>query len=457
MQTAPKDKSKLRIPPTYKGAMGLGAARKLNKPLELYSEAFRQYGDVVRFTWLGVDWYFLAHPDGIEHVLQTHQQNFRKPDSVTKNFSLVSGNGLFNSEGEFWLRQRRLEQPAFHREKLEKMSSVFVDSASCLVDEWKAHKEGDVVDLLPEMMRLSLKMVSLSLFGKDVSSEADIMHDALMEISTFVDRRINDIIKWPTFLPLPRNLKFRKAKIAIDQVVADIIATRRKMQTESDDLLSTLMLAKDQATGEAMSDQQLRDEVNTLLLAGHDTTAASLVWTWYLLSENPDCWRKLQAELQSVLGGRKPKYEDLTKLTYTRMVYDEALRIFPPAWGQARQSINDDEIMGYFIPKGSIIALSQYVTHRHPQFWHQAEKFQPERFSPEEVQNRPKFAYFPFGGGQRMCIGNNLAIMESVLAIATIAQHFELQIVKDQIIEAEPRIVLRPKYGMKATLRRLTP
>lgn len=445
---------KLPMPPGPKGEFIFGCLRQNRKPLELYTNAFQAHGDMVKLpSMFGFHWYMFANPAAIEHVLQKNQLNYRKPDSVVNNFSLLSGQGLFVSDGQSWLNHRRLMQPAFHRQELSHLSSLIANCAGEMLSQW--HEIGDnVIDISAEMMRLAVKIVGLSLFSQDISDQASTIGGALRVGAAYVSDKLNSPFSY--WLPNAGTKQFEQARDELDRVVFAIINSRRGKANEAgQDLLSMLLNAQDADTGEFMSDKQLRDEVMTLLLAGHDTVGAALTWTFYLLSQNPDKRAILEDELRSVLGGRLPEVSDLSCLPYTRMVFEEAMRLYPPAWGQARQAKDDDEVYGYLIPKNEIIVTCQYVAHRHPEFWTSPETFEPERFTADACAQRPKFAYFPFGGGSRMCIGNNFSMMEGQLVVAALAQHFRVDVLPGQQIELDTAVTLRPKQAIKARLRAL--
>jgi cytochrome P450 len=303
------------------------------------------------------------------------------------------------------------------------------------------------------MMRLTLTIVCQTLFSSDISTEADEVGQALTTVLKHTIDRMQSLFDLAEILPLPENRRFYEALRTLDQVVYGMIKERRRSGRDTGDLLSMLVFARDEETGQSMSDKQLRDEVMTIFLAGHETTANALGWTWYLLSRHPEVTRRLEAELAEVLDGRTPTLDDLSKLNYTSMVIQEAMRLYPPAWIIGRNAVEADQIDGYDIPADSSIILSPYVTHRHPGFWDNPEGFDPERFSPQQTKDRPYFAYFPFGGGPRLCIGNNFALMEAKLVLATVAQRYRLELVPGHPVEPEPLVTLRPKYGLLMTLR----
>jgi cytochrome P450 len=314
-----------------------------------------------------------------------------------------------------------------------------------MLDQWHDFVERDQpLDVAAEMLHLTLCIVSKALFNRDLSDEMDSVGQAV----TTVNRLLSEYLYAPfppLNVPTPRNRRFQAARRTLDQIVQSIITHRRQQNTDMGDVLSMLLIAHDEETGQGMNDQQVRDEVMTLLIAGHETVSTALTWTWYLLSQHPEVERRLYSELDEVLGGHVPTVDHLSRLSYTRMVLEEVLRLYPPAWVFGRKAISDDEIGGYFIPANSMIVLSPYVTHRNPAFWENPEAFNPERFTPERSAGRPHYAYFPFGGGSRMCIGNNFALMEMQLILATIAQRYRLHLVPGHPVEPEALLSLRPR------------
>ncbi len=448
-----------RRPPGPAGHPLWGSLGALAKdPPSFYLAAQRRYGDVVSFRSLGpFRWYLLSHPDDIERVLRGPATSFPKDDFTTRQFRFLLGEGLFTSSGELWLRQRRLAQPAFHRQRLAGLGAIMTDVASAAVARWRAlAAAGRPVDVAAEMSRLTLQIVGRALFGLDIGDREGEVTRALAGAAEFLEYRFRHPFDPPLVLPLPRHRRFQAARAGFDRIVYGIIAARRRALAETGDaggdLLALLLEARDQETGEGMSDRQLRDEVITLLVAGHETTAVALTWTWYLLARHPHAERALHAELAAVLDGRPPTPEDLPRLTYTRMVLDEALRLYPPAYGLSRQTREPLEVRGYRLPAGALIGLLQYVTHRHPDFWERPEEFDPERFAPGRAAGRPRFAYFPFGGGQRQCIGAGFALMEAQILLATLAQGFRCAPVSARPIAPDPQVTLRPRGGMPLLL-----
>lgn len=323
------------------------------------------------------------------------------------------------------------------------------DAAELMLDRWRTHAEqGRAVDVFSEMMRLTLEIVGRTLLSSDVSGDTDAVGQAVTILREHVNYRAMRLFTLPERFPTPRNLRFKRALRTVDTVVYGMIEERRRAGRDTGDLLSMLLLTRDEETGEGMSDKQLRDEVMTIFLAGHETTASVLAWTWYLLSAHPEVEGRLHDELSQVLDGRPPTFEDLPHLKYTRMVIEESIRLYPPAWSVGRTAIADDEIGGYRIPANSQVTLSPYVTHRHRAFWENPERFDPERFTPERVAERPRYAYFPFGGGPRQCIGNEFAMMEAQLILAMVAKTYRLRQIPGHPVEPEPVITLRPRHGV---------
>jgi cytochrome P450 len=422
-------------------------------PLGLYTRANREYGHYVRIrAFPGIYVHLLTHPEAVEHVLQKNHKNYRKPDFFNRTVGLLTGNGVLTSEGDFWLRQRRLMQPAFHRQRLAKLAPLVVAAAESFVREQQAAGPGQVIDILDAMMKVALRIAGSTLFSTDITSEADEIGRAFRTAFAFVSRRMNSPPLIPTWFPTPRNLAFARARRLLDRIVLELIASRRQAASRPDDLLSLLLAAQDEESGVGMTDRQVKDEALTLLTAGHETVGAALSWAWYLLGRHPQVQHDLHDEVSGKLQGRSPTPDDLPALPLTKAVFEEALRLYPPAWGQPRESIRPDEINGFPIPAKAVITLNQYVTHRHPDFWDEPETFRPERFLPGRAGGRHKFAYFPFGGGPRVCIGNAFAMLEGPLVLATVLQQFQAQLVPDQTVVPDPTFTLRPKYGVKVRL-----
>jgi cytochrome P450 len=412
-----------------------------------------QYGDIVRIRFLFWPAYLINHPDGIKHVLQENQQNYHKDFYPYKIFKPLLGRGLVTNDGKSWLHQRRLMQPAFHRKSLDAFSSLMTNATISMLDQWENFAERDQpLDVAAEMQRLTLCIAGKALFNIDLSDETHTVGQAVTTVNKLLTEYLYAPLP-PLNVPTLRNQRLQVSYRTLDQVVQGIITQRRRQNTDPEDLLSILLLARDQETGQGMNDQQVRDEVITLLIAGHETVSNALTWTWYLLSQYPQAACHLHKELEIVLGGQIPTMDHLAKLAYTHMVLDETLRLYPPAWVFGRKAVADDEIGGYFIPANSMIVLSPYITHRHPAFWQDPEVFDPERFAPERSASRPHFAYFPFGGGPRMCIGNYFALMEMQLILATVVQRYRLHLVPGHTVEPEALLSLRPRCGLPMLLQ----
>ncbi|MHB8419502.1 MAG: cytochrome P450 [Myxococcales bacterium] len=447
-----------KIAPLFPGHPIFGAGREFQKDaMGTFFRATEACGDVarLRFPLAPYTAHVLRHPDAVRHVLVDNAKNYGKQTRGYQKLRNVLGNGLVTSEGDFWKRQRRIANPAFHRERIAHFAEVMVDCAEKLVDGWQPRlQKGEPFDVSKEMMRVTLRVIGLTMLSTDVEGEAaSAVGSALDEVLHLTVSRIYDMVSWPAWVPTPGNRRFGRAQAALDGVVNGIIAERRAGGAVHDDLLGMLMSAQDSETGEAMSDEQLHDEAMTMFLAGHETTANALGWTFYLLSLHPEVERKLRAEVTAALGGRRPTLADLERLPYTDRVIKESMRLYPPIWVTARSANEDDAISGYHIPKGSWVFMSQYLTHRDPRFWENPEGFDPDRFLPEAEAARPKHAYFPFAAGPRKCIGESFAVMEARLILASIVQRAKLSIVPGFRAELDPTITLRPQNGLWMTAR----
>ncbi|MGI8586136.1 MAG: cytochrome P450 [Chloroflexia bacterium] len=408
----------------------------------------RLYGDVVKYRIAHMTWYQVNHPDGIHRILQENNRNYWKGELTLRVLKPIAGNGLFTNEGESWLRQRRLMQPTFHRQHVAAFGGMMARTTLDMCDHWEeAARAGTPLDVMTEMAGLTSRIATLALFGTCVAVEANAVGRAITVLLEDVSYRFQMPFYPPPSIPTPRNRRYHTALHTLDETIYEII-NRRKQQDSGGDLLSLLMQARDEETGEAMSDKQLRDEVITLFVAGYETTAVAMAWTWYLLSRHPDVEQRLHAELGEVLGGRAPAVADLPNLPYTLMVIEEAMRLYPPAWITNREALADDEIRGYRIPAKAVVVISPYVMHHHPAYWEDPERFDPERFSPQRSTSRPHYAYFPFGGGPRQCIGKFFALMEAQLILATLAQRYRLRLLPGHDVVAQAVLTLRPLNGL---------
>ena len=418
-------------------------------------QGLRLYGDIVRFRLGPHVVHLINHPDHVKHVLQNSHQRYDKVTRSISKIKWISGQSLLTSNGDSWLHKRRLMQPAFHHQRIAMFAGVMTDAAASMLRCWEGHAErGRPIDVASEMMRLTYNVVGKTLFSSDDSGEASEVERSITVALEHIYRSVEAICPLPPSFPTPRNRRFQRALRTLDRIVYGIINSRRREKTDRGDLLSMLLLARDEATGEGMSDQQLRHETITLLLAGHETTGNALTWVWYLLSQYPSVESKLRAELAQTLQGKVPSLQDLSNLQYTRMVIQEAMRLYPPIWAIERRAISDDEIGGYHIPADSMVVISPYVIHRHPDFWINPEQFDPERFSPERTADRPRYAYVPFGAGPRLCIGNNFAMLEAQLVTAMVAQAYRLRLVPGHPVKPQPGITLRTRHGLLMTLQR---
>jgi cytochrome P450 len=412
-----------------------------------------EYGPVVQYRFGPLRSYLVTHPDGLKHVLQDHVKNYTKDHFGYAIIRRIAGNGIFTSEGATWLRQRRLAQPAFHRARISAMGAQMVKAAHELSEQWAAaQRSGERRLAVNDMMSLTLRIVGEALLGTDMREEIQAVASSFNTLNEQTVERFRNLRLLPPVLPTAYDRAFREARRTLYEVVARIITLRRQRPEDHGDLLSMFMLAKDEETGEQMNDEQLRDEVLTMLLAGHETTANLLSWAWVMLHQNPDAERKLHSELDEVLGGRLPTAEDVPKLVYTRRVLDETLRIYPPIYSLTRKVVQDDVVCGYQVRGGSSLYLSPYATHRLPEFWPDPERFDPDRFTPEQVAARPRYAYLPFLGGPRQCIGNNFALMEGTLILATLAQRHRPRMVEGYTPTPETLLTLRPKGELPVTL-----
>jgi cytochrome P450 len=420
-------------------------------PLRTFRDAADQYGEIVYLKAGPYDGYLVSSPADIKHVLQDNARNYHKSplyDRLRDNL----GDGLLTSEDSVWLRQRRLAQPAFHRQRLMAMADVMVTCAQECLQHWeRAVSAGETIDLVAEMMGMTQNIIVRTMFSTDLGETARVVNRTW----PIINRRIGETFwstKLETKLPLPANRRFAKALRELETVVYKIIADRRRTGRDEPDLLSMFLAARDEETGEGMTDRQLRDEVMTMLLAGHETTSLALSWMYYLRSRHPDADRRIVDEVDRVVGSQRPTFAHADQLTETRKILDESLRLYPPAWGFSRRALGDDEVGGYRVRKGSIVFLIPFVIHRRPTLWPDPERFDPDRFASDEQAARPRFAYIPFGGGPRGCIGHHFALLEALLIVATVAQQFRVDLVPGQSIRPEPLITLRPTPGIRATL-----
>jgi cytochrome P450 len=397
--------------------------------------------------------YLLAHPAHIQHVLQDQPQRYCKGTSVARIKPLF-GEGLTTSEGALWQRQRHLIQPEFQWQRLLPWTAMVAEAAAAMLARWEplaAHDQP--IELAAALRDLTQGIMHQILCGPDLTPGTQTAGQALTTATEQLNRHIWAALPMPLWLPTPHNRQLRRALGRLDAYVYRCIAERSRPGPATDDLLTRLMAAHNTATGERMTARQLRDEAVTLWIAGHTTVAAALAWTCYLLAQHPKAEQALQAELATVLNGRPPTAQDLPRLRYTRLVIEESMRLFPPTWVTARTPLVEDDIGGHRIPARSVLLLSPYVLHRHAALWEDPERFVPERFAPERAAGRPRFAYFPFGGGPRRCIGQSLAMLEMLVILAMVSQAYELRLMPGHPVEPEALVTLRPRHGILVTLR----
>lgn len=430
----------------------------------------RHYGGVARFQLRTRSVFLVTDPAAVKRVLQDNADNYGRNTRSVAALRETLGEGLLTTTGPSWWRNRRLAQPAFHKQRLGGFAGTMTEAASAFADRvLELGEKGAAFDIVPELLRLTLRILGRCLFERDLTDEADAIGGAVGVVLHHTIEKLGKLVPIPGTIPTPKNLRFRAALRALDRVVLSVIDERRQAGADRGDLLSMLLAARDEETGEGLGDHQLRDEVMTLLLAGHETTAMALSWTFYLLSLHPAQRRTLEDELARVLAGRPPRLEDVPRLRYARMVLDESMRLYPPAWVITRSAGADDELGGFRIPVGSNVLLSSYVVHHNPALWEDPEGFDPERFAPEQTGprdagadgsepaagTRPRYAYFPFGGGPHLCIGAGFAMMEATLVLATVAQRLRFDLEPGRPVSIEPLVTLRPTPGIWMTARAL--
>jgi cytochrome P450 len=414
--------------------------------LGFFTECAREYGDVVSLRLGRFPAYLLNHPRYFEYVLITNHRNFIKHSFFWRHLTTLIGESLLTSEGDSWLRRRKLAAPAFHGRRIANYGRVMVDYTERMLGGWR---DGEVRDMHLEMMHLTMGIVTKTLFDIEMTGKlAEGVSAAFDMANKEIGARFRRPFKIPESIPIPGNLRYRKAVRRLNELVYGIIKERRRDEDDRGDLLSMLLAARDE-DGSAMSDEQLRDEVITLFVAGHETTALVLSWTWYLLSQHPEKEAKLFTEVDTVLGGNLPSVEDMPRLPYTEMIVNESMRLYPPAYAFGREAVADCEIGGYHVSRGTTLFLSPWVMHRDERYFDSPEEFKPERWDGDLTKRLPRLAYLPFGGGPRICIGNSFAMMEATLLVATIAQKFKLTLAQNQPVIPFPSITLRPRAGIQ--------
>jgi cytochrome P450 len=451
MKKGPRD-AKGNLPPGPRGNFLLGSAVQMGRSsMKFLTRCAREYGDIVYLRFFGTPICLLTHPNDIEYILVKNPSNFVKSRDY-RALKSVLGNGLLTNEGAPWQKQRKLVQPTFRHENTDRYADVMVLATTRMLDTWR---NGETRDIHQQMMALTLEIVAEALFGSDVSGHASGVEQALAVLMNQFEGMAGLAFLLPEKLPLPSTLKFKRSVAQLDKIIYAIIHERRSARGPSNDLLELLLRSQDER-GSQMSDEQLRDEVMTLFLAGHETTANALSWTWYLLAQHPEIEARLFQEIGEVLRGKVPTSADVMRLTYTEMVIKESMRLYPPAWAVGRQAVGEFEMGGYKFPAGTNIAILQWSTQRDSRFFPEPEKFDPERWSAESLKRNalPRFAYFPFGGGPRVCIGAGFAMMEAILLLATMAQRFRMTLVEKRKVKLLPSVTLRPRDGIQMVLER---
>lgn len=438
------------LPPGPRGTPIGGSLRRfMTQRLDFFRDVARTYGDLASFRFGPRRIFLASHPDLVEQVLVTDARHYLKHFGA-RLYKPVLGNGLVTSEGDFWLRQRRLSQPAFLKHRVLSYAKVMTDLTEQMLADWA---DGRSVDVHFQFSALTSRIALKTLFDLEDAGDRAAFTDALRRAFTLMSEQFRSLLPLPLWVPTPRNLRLKRSIAHLNRVVDGFVAAGRARKQPGDDLLSRLLGAQDE-DGSRMTDQQLRDEAMTLYLAGHETTALTLSWSWDLLARHPRVEERLAEEWRTVLGGRTPTADDLPRLTYTDAVITEAMRVYPPVYLLGREATRDLELGGYRVRKGYTVFVSQWVSHRDPRYFDDPEAFRPERWLDGLAKRLPKYAYYPFGGGPRVCIGNTFALMEAALVLATVGQRYRFTLASDAPAEFNPQITLLPKDGIPAVLRR---
>ncbi len=428
----------------------------VRNPLVFLEKMQKQFGEagLVKLNLVNRDFFLVLTPEDTKHILQENNRNYHKSEAY-KVLAIFLGNGLLTSEGDFWRRQRKLTQPAFYKQRLALMVTMMNEEVVSLTKRWQQNNAGTLVDITEEMLNLTLAIVTKALFSTDVKHRLGGISESLNEIMHFADNTLKSFIRFPLHLPTPRNLRFKRAVHKVEAVIYSIIEGRRadikrNAEVRYDDLLDMLMHTQDEETGETMTNRQLRDEVTTIFMAGHETTANALSWALYLLAKHQNVLEKLRREIETVLGeDGLPTFENVRELKYTLQVVQEVMRLFPPAWIMGRKSIGADHLSGHAIAANSYLILPIYLLHRHPVYWQKPHDFYPDHFLAEAIRSRPTYAYIPFGGGPRMCVGNNFALMEMQIVLAMLVRKFDFSPEQKEEVKPDPLVTLRPKNKLK--------
>ena len=444
-----------RTPPGPGGLPLLGSVLSMRRegPLAFYTRMWREYGDVFHHRVGRIPVYVFIHPRDVEYVVAANEDGFAKDTIIEHRGRRVIGKSLLMADWEGWSHLRPLMDPPFSRSAIPEFYGSISEATDMLLRRWQTIAgRGEMVDVADEMKLVSFSMISRFIFGEDLTQEASAGRNAINFLMGYVQNSILAVVDIPPSVPTPRNRRFHAATRELGTFVArHIEARRRASDPEPRDLIGHLLLARDQ-NGRGMSDAEIRDNVLATFVAGQQMTGLILAWCWYLLSQHPEVEERLHAELSAVLGGRMPTLDDLPRLDYTRRVIEETMRLYPTVWIQARIARQDDVIGGRLVPRGATVALIEYLTHRHPEFWPDPEGFDPDRLLPERVEDLPRYAFFPFGGGKRKCIGNKYSIHAFLVVLATLAQHFQLRLKPNHPVEPIAVAAIRPRYGLPMTI-----
>lgn len=436
--------------PKIKGLEAFKSLLKLQRnPLQFFMELYEKYGDAVFLNILGNEFLLIRDPSHVKYVLQENSSNYVK-SVMYKELEKLVGKGLLTSEGAEWKKNRRIAQASFKKSSIENFVKIFYEETKSVVDQWKNNSE---LDISKEFMRITFRIVGKALFSTSVDEDSKKIDDALSIAQVEILKRAQSIIKIPYSIPSPRNNRLKKAISEINQVVDRLIQTRIDSKERKKDLLDALIYTEDDETKTRLSPKQIRDEAITFLLAGHETTSNAMTWFFYLMTENKEYYKKLENEVRTKIKKDKDiELKDLNELKLTDLYLKESMRIYPPAWMIERGSLEKDKIGEIELKKGSMVSICVYGIHRNPKYWTDVEKFIPERFLPENEKDRPHYAYIPFGGGPRICIGQNFAFTESIMILATVIRDYSFELLSNQVIEKESLLTLRPKFGIKMRL-----
>lgn len=439
--------------PDIPGPQGPELIRKISTiqkdPLKFMLKMTELYGQFVQFPIGNLMVYLVNNPELIKHILQDNYRNYTKNTIQYNQLSTITGKGLLTSDGDHWLQQRRLAQPAFHRDLVKEYDTLITNFTVEMLNRWhQSASSQKPIDIDQEMMELTLRIVGKVFLSIDLVKDAEKLTKSVLEALEYIVFRSQNILAPPTFLPTKRNRNFNRSLAEINKLIFSLIQERRTLPNPPDDLLTRLINFQEAEIGKKLGDNEIRDEIITILIAGHETVASALTWCWYLISKYPACQRKIKMEIDQNIGNKIPTSSDLDKLSYVKLIFDETLRLYPPAWLITRRSISADKFFNYRTPEGSLFIISPYVIHRNPNYWINPLGFDPDRFSPSNISKQHKFAYIPFGGGPRLCIGDRFALFEAQLILITILQRFSLALVPSHIVELVPLVTLRPKQGM---------